>query len=105
MKDLLIQAIRYGDQPEVRSRLSRKIDQALDHDHLKSLLNRNALAQETMSADRLYAVKGEMEKAEARRLQPYFVRSFFLKAFEQIGGSIYPRELGRFEVTHIHSRA
>ena len=101
LKDLLIQAIRYGDQPEVRSRLSRKIDQALDHDHLKSLLNRNALAQETMSADRLYAVKEEMEKAEARRLQPYFVRSFFLKAFEQIGGSIYPRELGRFEVTHV----
>jgi superfamily II DNA or RNA helicase len=101
LKDLLMQAIRYGDQPEVRSRLTRKIDAALDHDHLKSLLNRNALAQETMSAERLYAVKGEMEKAEARRLQPYFVRSFFLKAFEQIGGSIYPRELGRFEVTHV----
>jgi hypothetical protein len=96
-----MQAIRYGDQPEVRSRLTRKIDAALDHDHLKSLLNRNALAQETMSADRLYAVKGEMEKAEARRLQPYFVRSFFMKGFEQIGGSIYPRELGRFEVTHV----
>ena len=74
LRDLLIQAIRYGDQPEVRSRLSRKIDQALDHDHLKSLLNRNALAQETMSFDRLYAMNGEMEKAEARRLQPYFVR-------------------------------
>jgi SNF2 family DNA or RNA helicase len=101
LKDLLMQAIRYGDQPEVRSRLTRKIDAALDHDHLKSLLNRNALAQETMSADRLYAVKGEMEKAEARRLQPYFVRSFFMKGFEQIGGSIYPRELGRFEVTHV----
>jgi superfamily II DNA or RNA helicase len=101
LKHLLIQAIRYGDQPEVRSRLTRTIDNALEHDHLKSLLNRNALAQETMSADRLYAVKEEMEKAEARRLQPYFVRSFFLKAFEQIGGSIYPRELGRFEVTHV----
>jgi hypothetical protein len=54
-----------------------------------------------MGAERLYAVKEEMEKAEARRLQPYFVRSFFLKAFEQLGGSIYPRELGRFEITHV----
>ena len=53
LKDLLIQAIRYGDQPEVRARLTRKIDQAFDHDHLKSLLDRNALAQETMSAERL----------------------------------------------------
>ena len=101
LKELLIQAIRYGDQPEVRARLTRKIDQALDHTHLKSLLDRNALAQETMSAERLYAVKVEMEKAEARRLQPYFVRSFFLKAVEQLGGSMYPRELGRFEITHV----
>ena len=101
LKDLLIQAIRYGDQPEVRARLTRKIDQALDRDHLKSLLDRNALAQETMGAERLYAVKEEMEKAAARRLQPYFVRTFFLKAFEQLGGSMYPRELGRFEITHV----
>ncbi len=101
LKDLLIQAIRYGDQPEVQSRLTRKIDQALDHSHLKSLLDRNALAQETMSPDRLFAVKAEMEKAEARRLQPYFVRSFFMKAFEQLGGSIFPREQGRYEITHV----
>ena len=101
LKELLIQAIRYGDQPDVRARLTRKIDMALDHNHLKSLLDRNALVQETMSPERLYSVKEEMEKAEARRLQPYFVRTFFLKAFEQLGGSMYPRELGRFEVTHV----
>jgi len=101
LKELLIQAIRYGDQPEVRARLTRRIDEALDHDHLKTLLDRNALAQETMGPERLYAVKEEMEKAEARRLQPYFVRSFFQKAFEQLGGSMYPREPGRFEITHV----
>src|SRR5207248_1014064 len=65
LKDLLIQAIRYGDQPDVRARLTRKIDQALDHENLRTLLDRNALAQETMSAERLYALKEEMEKAEA----------------------------------------
>jgi hypothetical protein len=42
-----------------------------------------------------------MEKAEARRLQPYFVRSFFMKAFQALGGTIYPREADRFEVTHV----
>jgi superfamily II DNA or RNA helicase len=101
LKDLLLQAIRYGDQPEVRARLSQRVENALDHNHLKSLLNRNALAQETMSAERLFAVKEEMEKAEARRLQPYFVRTFFMKAFAALGGSIYPREAGRFEITHV----
>ena len=101
LKDLLMEAIRYGDRPDVRARLTKRIDQALDRDHLKSLLNRNALAQETMSADRLFAVKEEMEKAEARRLQPFFVRAFFLRALDAVGGTAHPREAGRFEITHI----
>ena len=101
LKDLLIEAIRYGDRPEVRARLTLKIDNALDHDHLRSLLNRNALAQETMSPERLFAVKDEMEKAEARRLQPYFVRAFFTKALDALGGAAHPREAGRYEISHI----
>ncbi len=101
LKDLLLEAIRYGDKPEVRARLSQKIDIALDLDHLKEILERDALAQESFSAERLFAVKEEMEKAEARRLQPFFVRSFFMKGFESLGGSIYPRESGRFEITNV----
>jgi len=101
LKDMLLEAIRYGDQPEVRARLNQKIDNALDHEHLMTILNRDALAQESLTPERLFAVKEEMEKAEARRLQPYFVRSFFMKGFESLGGSIYPRESDRFEITHV----
>jgi superfamily II DNA or RNA helicase len=103
LKDLLMEAIRYGDQPEVREKLYRKVESFLDQEHLLQILNRNALAQETMSPERLFAVKEEMDKAEARRLQPYFVRSFFMKAFASLAGSIYPREAGRFEITHVPS--
>ncbi|GAB9153336.1 helicase-related protein [Bradyrhizobium diazoefficiens] len=101
LKDLLIQAIRYGDRPDVRKRLTQKIDQVLDRGHLKSLLDRNALAQETMSPERLFAVKEEMEKAEARRLQPFFVRAFFTKALDALGGTAHPREAGRYEISHV----
>ncbi|MDG2571207.1 helicase-related protein, partial [Vibrio parahaemolyticus] len=101
LKDLLMDAVRYGDQPEVRARLSQKVDAALDHDHLKSLLNRNALSQEVMSPERLFAVKEEMEKAEARRLQPYFVRASFSQAFNALGGAMHAREAGRYEITHV----
>ncbi len=101
LKELLIEAIRYGDRDDVRAKLRQKIDHNFDRQNLLSLLDRNALAQETLGTDRLFAVKEEMEKAEARRLQPYFVRSFFLKGFESLGGSIFPRELNRFEVTHV----
>jgi superfamily II DNA or RNA helicase len=101
LKELLLEAIRYGDQPEIRARLGQRVENAFDHDTLRGILERNALAQETMSAERLFAVKEEMEKAEARRLQPFFVRSFFMKAFDALGGSIHPREAARFEITHV----
>ena len=101
LKQLLIDAIRYGDRPEIRARLTLKIDHAFDHDHLKTLLNRSALAHESMSPERLFKVKEEMERAEARRLQPFFVRSFFLKAFGTLGGTIHRREAERLEITHV----
>jgi superfamily II DNA or RNA helicase len=101
LRELMVEAIRYGDQPEVRARLTQKIEHAFDHDHLKALLDRGALAQETMSPDRLFKVKEEMERAEARRLQPFFVRSFFLKAFNMLGGTFHRRESERWEITHV----
>jgi superfamily II DNA or RNA helicase len=101
LKQLLLDAIIYNDRPDIRERLNQRIDAAFDADHLKSLLNRTALAQETMNPERLFAVKEQMEQAEARRLQPFFVRSFFTKAFDDLGGSLLRRESGRFEITHV----
>ena len=54
---------------------------ALDTRHLEDIIKRNALCEEVMDEKRLFAVKEEMEKAEARKLQPYFIRSFFNQAF------------------------
>jgi hypothetical protein len=43
-----------------------------------------------------------MEKAEARKLQPFFIRSFFMKAFQQLGRlDLHPREIGRYEITFV----
>jgi len=101
LKDLLIEAIRYGDDPERRKELLRKVEGALDTAHIKEILQRNALSEDFMDMDRLYAVKEEMEKAEARKLQPYFIRAFFTQAFKQLGGDLRPREQGRYEITHV----
>jgi len=38
LHDLLIEAIRYGDQPEVRARLTTVLDHALDRGQLQDLL-------------------------------------------------------------------
>jgi hypothetical protein len=42
-----------------------------------------------------------MERAEARRLQPHYVESFFLEAFKRLGGAIRQREPRRYEITHV----
>jgi hypothetical protein len=42
-----------------------------------------------------------MERAEARRLQPHFIASFFLEAFKLLGGTAHEREPNRYEVRHV----
>jgi superfamily II DNA or RNA helicase len=101
LRDLLIRAIRYGEDPEVQAQLLRQVEGALDTDHLRRLLERGALCQEVMDPERLFAVKAEMEKAEARKLQPYFTRAFFQQAFKRLGGELRARETGRWEITHV----
>ena len=101
LKDLLIEAIRYGERQEVKARLYQVIDGALDVSHLQDILRRNALCEQHLRLEDLYAVKAEMDKAEARKLQPYFIRAFFTEAFQTLGGELRAREPGRFEIRHV----
>jgi len=101
LKDLLVEAIRYGEDPKTKAKMSEVIEGALDTEHIKEVLRRNALVEQHMSADDLYAIKEEMEKAEARKLQPYFIRAFFTEAFQNLGGEMRSRESGRYEIRHV----
>ena len=101
LRDLLVEAIRYGDRPEVRARLTQVVDQALDREHLRELLEDRALARDSMDVTAVQRIRAELERAEARRLQPHHVASFFLEAFRHLGGTIREREPGRYEITHV----
>lgn len=101
LKDLLIEAIRYGEQPEVRARLNQVVENALNHEALQQLLEERALARDTMDVTKVREIKEEMERAEARRLQPHFIASFFIEAFKLLGGSLREREPKRYEITHV----
>ena len=101
LRDLLVRAIRYGERPDVRAHLNTVVSQALDRDRLRGLMYEHALAQDTMDTSRLHAVREEMERADARRLQPHFIESFFLAAFKHLGGSARQREPRRYQVTRV----
>ncbi len=101
LRDLLIEAIRYGERPEVQARLTREVANAFDKSQLQDLLEERALAHDAMDASRVQRVREDMERAEARRLQPHYIESFFLEAFQRLGGTAKQREPRRYEVTHV----
>jgi superfamily II DNA or RNA helicase len=100
LRDLLVDAVRYGDDPVQKLRLRTVVDATVG-DSLREVVHERALVSDVMSADDVERIRDEMERAEARKLQPHFVRAFFLEAFALLGGAIREREPGRFEITHV----
>ena len=101
LRELLIEAIRYGESPEVRAKLTQAIANAMNRTKLQDLLEERALAHDAMDASRVARIREDMERADARRLQPHYIESFFLEALKQLGGNVRQREPRRYEVTHV----
>jgi len=101
LRDLLMEAIRYGSDPEVKARLHKVVDDAVDANRLRHLLEVRALVHDSMDMSRIQVLREEMERAHARRLQPNYIQAFFQEAFDRLGGKMHRREPGRFEVTHV----
>lgn len=101
LRNLLIEAVRYGELPDVRARLHQAVDNATDRERIKELLDADALATDAMDTRRVQELREDMERAEAKRLQPYFIQSFFIEAFTRLGGRITERESGRYQITRV----
>ena len=101
LRDLLIEAIRYGEKPEVKARLDQAIEEAVDQPHLQGLMEDRALVTELMETSRVAEVRERMERAQARRLQPHYIEEFFREAFQRLGGSLRQRESRRYEIRHV----
>ncbi len=101
LRDLLVDAIRYGDTPEVRQRLFRKVDDAVDVAAIERLVAERKLTSEGMDPNAVATIRDEMERAQARRLQPHFIGAFFREAFQLLGGRIVEREAGRYEILRV----
>ena len=77
------------------------MDNTLERGKLQALLEEGALAQDAMDARRVHRIREDMERAEAHRLQPHYVESFFRQAFQGLGGTVRQREPRRYEITHV----
>ncbi len=103
LRDLLINAIRYGDQPEVRAQLDTVIDASVG-DGIEQLLAERALDHDVLADSDVEQIRLRIEEARARRLQPHYIRAFFFAAFARLGGRVAARESGRYEISHVPAR-
>ncbi|WP_279002417.1 helicase-related protein [Acidaminococcus fermentans] len=103
LKDLLIEAIRYGNDPKVRDRLNHVVDTSMDPEVFRKLIQEQALTNDVMDVHTVNLIKEDMERMEAHKLQPHFIEAFFLEAFKSVGGRFQKREKGRYEISYVPS--
>lgn len=101
LQELLIDAIRYGDRPDVRSRLEQVIEERLNRERLQELLQERSLTHDALDVSKIRQIYENIERADAHKLQPYYVSDFFLEAFQRLGGRVQKEEYGRYEITFI----
>lgn len=100
LRALLLDAIRYGELPEVRAKMHEVIDHKVS-DGLKELLDERALASDHLADADLAKLRAAMDEARARRLQPHYIELAFKAAFTRLGGRIAKRERGRYEIANV----
>jgi superfamily II DNA or RNA helicase len=106
LRNLLVEAIQYGERADVRAKMHRVIDASVG-DGVKELLEERALASDHLADADLAALRAAMDEARARRLQPHYIELAFKAAFTRLGGRIARRERRRYEVANVpaHLRA
>ena len=67
LKDLLVQAIRFGEQPEIRAHLDTVVSEALDRDRLRGLMHQHGWGRQAAGAAALSDLTGARGGAKTRR--------------------------------------
>ena len=101
LRDLLIEAIQYGESEEAKAHFSRVIDGAFDKDAIEALIHERALTKDILDEMAVTRIREEMERIESRRLQPYFIGSFFLNALDKLGGKYRKRANNRWTLERV----
>ncbi len=100
LQQLLIQAITADDDPAHHEYMQEVIEGDIGK-QLEGVLKERALVGGLADPAANDKIREDMERARARKLQPWFVHAFFSEALRQHGGRITGRERGRYEITRI----
>ena len=101
LRELLIEAIRYGNEPKVIRRLTGVVDKSFAPDKLKNLLRQRAFTGDLLNLEKVADINQSVARSEIHRLQPYVTENFFVAAFKTLGGQILWRGGGRYEIPQV----
>ena len=99
LSELLFNAILADDGKEAK--FENIIDNTMERGNLCALIDKPDLKRDSMDNAHVQTIREDMKQAEARRLQPKFLASFFIKSFKQLGGAIREMEPQVYEITNI----
>lgn len=101
LRELLVDAIMENNSFQEKEGFSSRISKTFSHENLKNLIDNNALTKEIMDFEKVNQIRQDMETAKLQRLQPHYVKDFFIKAFKDLKGDIIWRKNNLFEIPHV----
>jgi len=100
LRELMLEAIRATSAEAAREVAAREVDPVFTR-RLHQAIEERALDAVTLEADRLRRLRDQKERAEALRLIPHVVESYFVPAFTYLGGAIQRREPHRYHISNV----
>ena len=98
LRDLLIEAITAPESHQLRLKLV--IDETIGA-RMQELIDEHSLLSDDLNSAAVDEIRDQMERTRAMRLQPSFIRRFFISAFELLGGRTIRREAQRYQVPRV----
>ena len=81
LRELLMEAIRYGNRPEVKARLLEKVDNLADQERVRDLLEERSLAQDSMDVSQVQRIREDFEPRPGPPLATSFYRKLLQSSF------------------------
>ena len=103
LQELLLEAIMEDQNPAHLDYMNEVIDGDIGT-QLTQVLEERALDEALSNPLSTDKIQQMMEQARIRKLQPWFVETFFTQALQMYGGRITRREAGRHEITRVPAK-
>ena len=100
LQELLLNAITASDDPAHLQYMQEVIESDIGK-QLEDVLKERSLVGGLADPAVNDNIREDMERARARKLQPWFVQAFFAEALTLYGGRIAGRERDRYEITRV----